>query len=72
MVEYPFEFRLIEVKSEAISVTTYGLNNQKFKCESLIKEPTFSRGVLIKGLGNAWVAGTQSDRSFSILRNNKR
>jgi 3',5'-cyclic AMP phosphodiesterase CpdA len=66
MNEYPVEFRLAEVKDGVVRVTTHGLKNPEFSRRSLITERTRSRGVTIEPRGNAWVAGTERDRAFSV------
>lgn len=66
MNEYPVEFRLAEVKDGVLRVTTLGLNNPEFSRRSLITERTASRGFPIEPMGNAWVAGTELDRTFLV------
>lgn len=67
MNEYPFEFRLAEIKNGVLSMTTHGLNNPAFARESLITPPLISRGLPIEPPGdNAWVAGEPADRTFNI------
>jgi len=53
--EYPFEIRLVQVHDHSLSVTTRGLKNPDFKRLSYVKE-----------WGNDWVAGTPSDREFTV------
>ena len=55
MREWPFEFRMIDVKDGIASVTTHGLNNSAFKDESFVKE-----------WGNSWIAGEAAEREFSV------
>jgi hypothetical protein len=53
--EYPFEFRLVTVEPERLSVTTHGLDDD-----------TFQRQSYVEAWGNRWVAETDTDRSFQI------
>ncbi len=55
MFEWPFEFRMIEVDGDTVSVTTHGLSDPGFKQDSCIEER-----------GNAGVAGESTDRTFSV------
>jgi len=54
MREWPFEFRMIEIHDDTLTMTTHGLKDPTFKAESFIEE-----------WGNSWVAGGPSDRTFS-------
>jgi 3',5'-cyclic AMP phosphodiesterase CpdA len=53
--EYPFEFRLVTVEAERLSITTHGLDDDSFQHQSYVE-----------AWGNRWVAGTPSDRSFEV------
>ena len=53
--EYPFEFRLVTVEAESLSVTTHGLDDDSFR-----------RLSYVDAWGNRWVAGTPSDRTFQV------
>ena len=53
--EYPFEFRMVEVGDDGLSITTHGLNDSAFQQASLIPEK-----------GNDWIAGTPTDRNYVI------
>jgi hypothetical protein len=53
--EYPFEFRLAELRGRALTVTTIGLKN-----------PAFSEKSYVAAWGNQWIAGTAEDREFSL------
>ena len=53
--EYPFEIRLAQVRDGSLSVTTQGLMN-----------PDFKRASYVEAWRNDWVAGTRSDREFSV------
>ena len=55
MREYPFEFRLFDVKNGILSVTTHSLDNSSFRADSIIKE-----------YKNYWVEGRQEDREFTM------
>lgn len=55
MLEYPFEFRMVQVENGLASVTTHGLDNPSFQAESYMTER-----------GNRWVAGTDTERTFSF------
>ena len=54
--EWPFEFRLVEINDQKISITTYGLNDRELKEQSYLEE-----------LDNDWVlalTGYKPDYSF--------
>ncbi len=53
--EYPFEFRLIEMNKDGMSVATHGLNDKGLNDESFVAE-----------WGNGWVTGTEADRTFQV------
>ncbi|HIQ05100.1 MAG TPA: hypothetical protein EYH31_05310 [Anaerolineae bacterium] len=53
--EYPFDIRLVEVRNRALMVTTVGLKNPDFKRLSYVEE-----------WHNSWVAGSPSDREFTV------
>lgn len=53
--EYPFEMRRCVVYPDRLVVSTIGLT-----------DPEFSRSSYISEWSNSWVAGTASDREFSI------
>ena len=53
--EFPFEFRLAIVEGERLHVTTHGLDDESFRRQSYVE-----------AWGNAWVAGTETDRTFSV------
>ncbi len=53
--EYPFEFRLAIVEGGHVRVTTHGLGDE-----------TFRRQSYVETWGNAWVAGTEADRTFTV------
>ena len=55
MIEYPFEFRLVEIDNGVASFTTHGLNDPSFQKESFIEER-----------GNRWLAGKDAERTFTV------
>ena len=55
MREYPFEFRLVEVEHGVAHVTTHGLRDPSLQAASYSRER-----------GNRWVAGTDSERTFTV------
>ena len=54
--EWPFEFRLVELDEQKISITTHGLNDPDLKERSYLEE-----------FGNDWVAGDTKDREFTFF-----
>ena len=56
MVEYPFEFRVVEIKDGTAAVSTHGLDDGSLAADSYLEER-----------GNRWVAGKEAERAFSFL-----
>ena len=54
LIEYPFEFRLVKIRGDQMSISTVGLDNSQFEQESLVPE-----------WRNDWVAGKDGDRSWT-------
>ena len=52
--EWPFEFRLVELSGEKLSISTHGLEDANLKEASYLEE-----------LGNDWTAGQPEDRDYS-------
>jgi hypothetical protein len=53
--EYPFELRLATLEDGQLRITTLGLDDE-----------TFRRQSYVEAWGNAWVAGTEADRTFTV------
>ncbi len=58
LMEYPFEFRLLEKDHDLLNLSTIGLNDTQFKNDSFISE-----------WNNQWVAGQPDDRKWNIALN---
>lgn len=58
LIEYPFAIRLVRIQTGAISICTVGLDNPRFKSDSLVAE-----------WNNQWVAGKDADRQFTMTMN---
>ena len=59
--EYPFEFRLATLDLNRLHITTVGLDEadaQRLRAQSYVE-----------AWGNAWVAGTEDDRTFAVELN---
>jgi 3',5'-cyclic AMP phosphodiesterase CpdA len=59
--EYPFEFRLATRNEDRLHITTLGLHEpdaQRLRAQSYVE-----------AWGNAWVAGTEADRMFTVELN---
>ncbi len=53
--EWPFEFRVVDVSDQMVSISTHGLDDSSLIEDSYLEE-----------LGSAWIAGQPEDRNFSF------